>query len=163
MLHPKQPLRSGATTKAGREKKDVGRGWWLWERKLLGFNINLSQLMTKEIIYIAATILAFCPPASSAEIIAADCNNEIQAVLSISDKQVSITGSPSGFNLESIMQVNGIPKAGYTAIFYGGQSKFFYSYDGSISFESTIGHGGQRKLSTVELQTRSGRYSCIVK
>lgn len=119
--------------------------------------------MAKRLIYITASILASCLPANAVEIISAKCNNGLHAALKISGTQVSVTGSPSAFNLKSTLSLNGISKAGYTAIFYGGQSKFFRSYDGDVAFNSTIGHGESRQLSTIELQTRSGRYSCIIK
>ncbi len=119
--------------------------------------------MTKKLFYITAAILTSWLPAYAAEVISAKCNNGEQAALIISDTQVSLTGSPSAFNLKSTLQLNGINKAGYTATLYGGQSKFFSSYDGEVALNLTIGHGESRKFATIELQTRSGRYSCIIK
>lgn len=118
--------------------------------------------MNKELSGIAVAVFALCLPSKAAEIISVKCNNGIRATLSISDRQVSITSSASAFNLESIIELNRIRKAGYTAIFYGGQSKYFSSYDGTTSFKATVGHGESRQLSTAELETKSMRYSCIL-
>jgi len=118
--------------------------------------------MNKRLAGIAVAVFALCLPSNAAEIISAECNNGLRATLSISDRQVSISGSASAFNRESIFELNGIRKAGYTAIFYGGQSKYFSSYDGTISFNTTVGHGESRQLATAELETKTGRYSCFL-
>jgi len=119
--------------------------------------------MQKGLAKIALVAFALCLPAKAGETISAECNNSIRATLNISNRQVSVTGSASAFNLESVIQLNRVSKAGYTAIFYGGQSKYFNSYDGTISFNTTVGHGGSSQLSTAELETKKGRYSCIIK
>jgi len=137
---------------------------WEWvgcELNLL--NEFLCHGMNKELAWIAVAAFTLCLPAKAVKIIYAECNNGIRGTLSISDRQVSVTGSASAFNLESFIQLNGIKKEGYTAILYGGQSKYFSSYDGTTSFNATVGHGESRQLSTAELGTKTGRYSCILK
>ena len=127
-------------------------------------NKDSRQTMKNKIITSAAFLsLQLCSQAISAVKITAACNNSKNVILNISDTQVSIKGPPSGFNLESTLQLNGVSKPGYTAIFYGGQSKYFNSYDGTTSFNSTIGHGGSNKISKAELMTKSGQFSCIIK
>jgi len=107
--------------------------------------------MQKGLAKIALVAFALCLPAKAGETISAECNNSIRATLNISNRQVSVTGSASAFNLESVIQLNRVSKAGYTAIFYGGQSN------------TTVGHGESSQLSTAELETKKGRYSCIIK
>lgn len=120
--------------------------------------------MIKIAIPLIACVAASAFPAQASSTISAECAGRNKVQLSISDERVSVNNSASQFNLESLIRLESgnISKPGYTAIFYGGQSKFFSSYDGTIQFRSTIGHGGSRRLSTAELQLKSGVYSCII-
>ena len=121
--------------------------------------------MIRIAILLMVSVAASAFPAQASSTISAECADKGKVSLSVSDERVSVNNSVSQFNLKSLIRLESgnISKPGYTAIFYGGQSRFFNSYDGTIQFRSTIGHGGSRRLSTAELQLESGVYSCIIK
>ena len=121
--------------------------------------------MIRIAIPLMVSVVTCAFPSQASSTITAVCAEKGKVHLSISDERVAVNNSVSQFNLKSLIRIESgnISKPGYTAIFYGGQSKFFSSYDGTIQFRSTIGHGGSKRLSTAELQLRSGVYSCIIK
>ena len=112
---------------------------------------------------IIAIHAGICIPVKSASIISAICEGNINVLLSISEKEVVVERSVSQNNLESLITLNDYSKPGSTAIFYGGQSKYFRSYDESIYFAITVGHGESRQISNAWLRTKSGDRSCAIK
>lgn len=120
-------------------------------------------MMRRALTGCAATILTTCPAVLAAETVTAECSNGKVIALRISDRRINPSNSASAINLDSMLRVGGQQKPGFTAIFYGGQSKYFSSYDGSITFNATTGHGASNRVSTAELKTPYGHFSCITR